>query len=141
MSTISNLDLYAYVFSSLSHDPAFEMLKERYNDILADLVSAKANANCSCRGRVLNYINKKYQEEENEKTFLDGIFSIPEVKTQAESTIAENKARAANALSGKILTVMKKDNYWQDFFNSVSRNSFRSFSVVDKGDSVDVYFL
>jgi len=140
MNTIQDNELYAYIFAALGHEPSFELLKTRYNDILADLVSAKANANCSCRGRVLRYITIKYQDEA-EKTFLNEIFSIEEIKKPAEAIIIENKNKIANSLSGKIITVMKKDNYWEDFNNSIIRNNYRSFSVIDKGDSIDVYFL
>jgi hypothetical protein len=140
MNTIPENSLYAYIFASLAHDPSFELLKDRYPDILADLVSAKSNANCSCRGRVVSYINQKYQID-SEKTFLNEIFSNETIKLEAEKQIVETQARIANNFAGKIITVMKKDDYWKDFHLSTLRGSYRAFSVVDKGDSVDVYFL
>lgn len=140
MNTINADHLYAYIFASLAHDPSFELLKNRYSDILADLVSAKSNANCSCRGRVIAYINQKYQID-TEKAFLDEIFLNEQIRVEAEKQIEENQARIANNFSGKIITVMKKDDYWKDFHLSTLRGSYRAFSVVDKGDSVDVYFL
>lgn len=131
---------YAYVFAALAHDSSFELLKQRYQTILADLVSAKENANCSCRGRVVAHLTEKYKLQE-EKDFLNPIFAVPEVKTNAEIQIARQREMAANALSGKIVTLIKRDNYWQDFMKHSANGTFRSFSVVDKGDSVDVYFL
>lgn len=140
MDNIQDNQLYAYIYASLDYNESLEALKTRYSAILADLVSASTNPTCACRGRVLNYISAKYQEQE-EKDFLNKIFYIEQVKTKAEFTITENKNRAANTLGGKILTIVKKDDYWKDFHNSISRSNYRSFSIVDKGDSIDVYFL
>ncbi len=140
MNTINQENLYAYVFAALEHDASFELLKTRYSEILADLVSSKSNANCSCRGRVVAYIHQKYTIEA-EKAFLDEIFSKEEVAVPAQNQLKENEIRVANSLSGRVVTVMKKDNYWKDFHSSTLRGNYRAFSVVDKGDSVDVYFL
>ena len=140
--TIAVNNIYAYIFSALNDDPSFALLKERYSDILADLVSSKSNANCSCRGRVVSYITEKYKISE-EKIFLDQIFSNEKIKTPALKMIEEQKFNMMNSLSGKIITLVKKDNYWKEFYesNTNARGNWRAFSIVDKGDSVDVYFL
>jgi len=140
MNNIPDNELYAYIYASLDHDESLQLLKVRYSAILADLVSASTNPTCACRGRVLSYVSGKYQEQE-EKDFLNKIFYTEQVKTKAEFTITENKNRAANTLGGKILTIVKKNDYWKDFHSSISRSNYRSFSIVDKGDSIDVYFL
>jgi len=140
MNAIPDNLLYAYIFATLADDPSFLLLKDRYPDILADLVSAKSNSNCSCRGRVIAYITQKYGTD-TERVFLDGIFSNETVVRNAADQIKQNQEKITNTLSGKIFTLMKKDNYWEEFTQTAANKMFRSFSIVDKGDSVDVYFL
>jgi hypothetical protein len=132
-------NIYAYIFSALNDDSSFGLLKDRYPDILADLVSAKSNANCSCRGRVVSYIIEKYKISD-EKIFLDQIFSNEKTQAAAIKMLEDQKQSTLHSLSGKIITLVKKDNYWKEFYDS-NRGNWRAFSIVDKGDSVDVYFL
>jgi len=140
MNTIPEHLLYAYIFAALEDDTSFSLLKDRYPDILADLVSAKSNSNCSCRGRVVSYITQKYKTD-TERVFLDGIFSKEKTINNASNQIKQNQETITNTLSGKIFTLMKKDNYWEEFTKTTFGKMFRSFSIVDRGDSVDVYFL
>ena len=140
MNKIPDNLLYAYIFAALAHDPSFLLLKDKYPDILADLVSAKSNSNCSCRGRVVSYISTKYKID-TERVFLDKIFSNQEIITNASDQIKQNQDKLNSSLSGKIFSLMKKDNYWEEFTQTASNKMFRSFSIVDKGDFVDVYFL
>ncbi len=140
MNTIPEHLLYAYIFAALEDDESFSLLKDRYPDILADLVSAKSNSNCSCRGRVVSYITQKYKTD-TERVFLDGIFSKEKTINNASNQIKQNQETITNTLTGKIFTLMKKDNYWEEFTKTTFGKMFRSFSIVDRGDSVDVYFL
>ena len=141
---MNNQQFSHYVFTVIENDQYFDQLKNKYTEILADLTSSKVNPNCSCRNRVVNHLHPKYMSGGEDKTFLDTFFEKQEIKEKAEAKIMEMQIRIQTQSLPRILNVVKSGpDYWENFVKSqvTGKIAFRSFSVVDKGDSLDVYFI
>jgi hypothetical protein len=67
----------AFLKVFIKDDIVFNSLKEKFPEIIADLTTLKNNANCSCRGRIANYLISKI---ENEKDFFSYMFSEENIK-------------------------------------------------------------
>jgi len=145
------MNIAPYLDILVKNEKIFEALKNKYPDILADLTSSKFNPTCSCRGRVSNYINKKYTE--GDKDFIDFLLNMEEIKDQKiamDKLIKESeekmKQRAQDAKDisvSNIYQVPKGAKGWEDFNKFVTEKGipFRSFSILDKGEFLEVYFL
>ena len=145
------MNITPYLDLMVKNDRIFEALKHKYPDLLADLTSSKYNPTCSCRGRVANHLNKKY--EEGDKDFIDFILSLEEIRKEKEEidqVIKEKENQPKKELealrensTSHIYQVPKGPKGWEDFnqFVMEKRIVFRSFSVLDKGDHLEVYFL
>lgn len=145
------MNIGPYLDILVKNEKIFESLKNKYPEILADLTSAKFNPTCSCRGRVATHLNKKYTE--GDKEFIDFLLSVEEIKEQKEKIDVllkemeeKNKARAEVAKDSSISNIYqvpKGPKGWEDFSKFVNEKgmAFRSFSVVDKGEFLEVYFL
>ncbi len=141
---MNNQQFSHYVFTVIENDQYFDQLKNKYTEILADLTSSKVNPNCSCMNRVVNHLHPKYMSGGEDKTFLDTLFEKPEIKEKAEAKIMDMQIRIQTQALPRILNVVKSESgYWENFVKTqvLGKISFRSFSVVDKGYSVDVHFI
>jgi hypothetical protein len=67
----------AFLKVFIKDDIVFNSLKEKFPEIIADLTTLKNNANCSCRGRIANYLISKI---ESEKDFFSYMFSEENIK-------------------------------------------------------------
>ena len=145
------MNIGPYLDILVKNEKIFEALKSKYPDILADLTSSKFNPTCSCRGRVTAFLNKKYTE--GDKDFIDFLLNLEEIKIQKlqidesikKMEAERNKTIAAireNSISN-IYQVPKGPKGWEDFTKFVVEKNimFRSFSVVEKNDYLEVYFL
>ena len=117
-------------------DSVFEQLKSDFPDILADLVTFKGNANCSCRGRVVKFFGDKLTQDAN---ILEKYIKNPSALNEELQSL--QVSRIANNYSGKVITIDKGEAAWQTFSQSIIGKVFRSFSVVEQKDSLEVYFL
>jgi hypothetical protein len=121
-------------------EPDFkEELKQAAPSIIADIESAAVNANCSCRGRVEQYIGEhtevigtllhQYAITNNK---LDDVMSL-------FSEIVERQ-RLAN-ISGRVAKTTVKD--WAKFAENINKSNleFRGFSASVVGEEVYVFFL
>jgi len=145
------MNIVPYLDLLVKNEKIFEALKAKYPDILADLTSAKFNPTCSCRGRVSAHLNKKYAE--GDKDFIDFLLNMEEIKEQKASIDKavkeiEDKTKqriqdAKDVSTTNIYQVPKGPKAWEDFNKFVSEKGipFRSFSVLDKGEFLEVYFL
>lgn len=145
------MNLAPYLDILVKNDKIFEALKNKYPEILADLTSSKFNPTCSCRGRVINYLAKKYVE--GDKDFIDFLLNLDEIKAlkiQIDDSIKKKEEERVKAVSvakensiSNIYQVPKGPKGWEDFTKFITERNvmFRSFSVVDKGDYLEVYFL
>jgi hypothetical protein len=146
------MNIGPYLDVLVRNEKIFEALKNKYPEILADLTSAKFNPTCSCRGRVAAHLNKKYQE--GDKDFIDFLLNMDEIK-DGKAKIDEmlkkieekNKEKAQEVAKdtsvSNIYQVPKGPKAWEDFHKFVNEKGipFRGFSLLDKGDYLEVYFL
>lgn len=137
-------DVAKYLDALVKNDEVFESLKNRYPEILADIVSSRENPNCGCRSRTANHITKKYIENEQEKAYIESLLSRQDVidhSEQIEKQIQENVAKHTYPKSKYILS--KGDDSWNAFANWMKTNNiqFKSFSVVEKENHLEVYVI
>lgn len=145
------MNITVYLDLLVKNEKIFEALKNKYPEILADLTSSKFNPTCSCRGRVGTFLNKKY--EEGDKDFIDFILSLDEIKEE-KSKIDEaikrqeenRKVQVIDKLengTNHIYQVPKGPKGWEDFNKFVHEKGiiFRGFSIVEKENYLEVYFL
>ena len=105
-------------------------------EIYADIESASTNLNCSCRGKVENYVNSN---REKCGKFLNE--SSAEIKALVNLHDIEEKYKVT-PYNGKIERV--KVSEWNIFSQKLSndRAVYRQFSVLKVDDEyVDVFFL
>lgn len=120
----------------IKNDSIFEQLKTDFPEILADLTTFKTNPNCSCRGRVFKFFSDKVTQEPGslDKYVKDaGALTAELIKIQNE--------RMLNNYSGKILVIDKTEQAWAQFASTVLTKSFRGFSVVERDNSIAIYFI
>jgi hypothetical protein len=117
-------------------ESVFEALKTDFPDILADLVTFKSNPNCTCRGRVFKFFTEKLEQnpEALNKYVKDAAALTAELETIG-------RQRTLNNYSGKVFTIVNSEPAWEEFSKTLAGKMFRSFSVVDKGDNLKVYFV
>jgi len=105
-------------------------------EIYADIESASTNPNCSCRGKVENYVNSN---REKCAKFLNE--SSSEIKSLINLHDIENKYGFV-IYGGKVERV--KVTEWSDFSQKLNndRAAYRQFSLLRVDDEyVDVFFL
>lgn len=135
MITLSNLqDSIQFL---IKDDNTFNRLQADFPDILADLVSFKNNPNCSCRSRVVKFFGDKLQQDPS----LLNKYIYDHVGLHNAISIAQ-QMRQINNYSGKIITIPKTEEAWKNLSIDINNGKmFRGFSVVEKEDSIVVYFL
>jgi len=117
-------------------DFVFEQFKSDFPDILADLVTFRANPNCTCRGRVFKFFTEKLEKE---PTSLNK-YVKNEAALQAElKTISDQ--RLANSYAGRVFVIAKTEEAWAEFARNLVGKAFRSFSISERENAVAVYFL
>jgi hypothetical protein len=105
-------------------------------EIYADIESASTNPNCSCRGKVENYVNSN---REKCAKFLNE--SSPEIKALINLRDIEEKYKFV-IYNGKVERV--KVTEWSNFSQKLNndRAMYRQFSLLKVDDEyVDVFFL
>lgn len=105
-------------------------------EIYADIESASTNPNCSCRGKVENYVNSN---REKCGKFLNE--SSPEIKALINLRDIEEKYKFV-IYNGKVERV--KVTEWNNFSQKLNndRAMYRQFSLLKVDDEyVDVFFL
>lgn len=120
----------------LRTESIFEELKKDHPDILADLVTFKSNPNCSCRAKVFKYFTDKITE--NPSALDKYIVDKEELQKEVDKLYA---ARMQNSYSGKVVTIPNNEDSWKELGLQASTKAFRSFSVVNNGDTLTVYFI
>jgi hypothetical protein len=118
-------------------DTIFNSLQNDFTEILADLVSYKNNPNCSCKGRVNKFFADKLQE--NPQILNKYITNPPFLQNELDKL---SLTRQQNNYSGKIITIPKTEQAWQQLALEINRGKlFRSFNVVERDNEIVVYFL
>jgi hypothetical protein len=136
----------------IKNDGLFNSLKNKFPEILADLTSSRENPNCSCKGRVRNYLRSKFATE---KEYFDSILNLEEIKKiieekkeDIENLVVDRQTEVVypgtfGANSGKIFKIGKTEEDWNNLFKRLLRERFffRSFSIIEKEDQLIVYFI
>ena len=133
--------------ASLASNPV-----EQKNTLRMPESSTNLAANCSCKGRVRNYLRSKFTTE---KEYFDSILDLEEIK----KIIEEKKQDIENLVvdrhtelvypgtfgtnGGKIFKIGKTEEDWNNLFKRLLREKFffRSFSIIEKEDQLIVYFI
>lgn len=145
--------IHRYYDVIIHDDFVFDQIKKKYPELEIDLVSSKENPNCECKNRVINYLTIKLNISDD-KVFLESLIEDQRLKTLrttadknwefmiGEEAIRTTQYSAEYAVADKIYRVDKNDQAWKDFVIKIRASLiFQSFSVVDKGDYIEVYFL
>jgi hypothetical protein len=114
------------------NDKAWERIKTDYPTQLADLTSWKENPDCACGGRVVKFfadkageLDKYIDDEEKFDKYMD----------------ATMKHQQENLIAGTIVEIPKGDAAFAAFFQTLNGKQFQMFSVVERQDTVALYFL
>jgi hypothetical protein len=114
----------------------FEQLKKDFSPILADLITFKNNPNCTCRGKVFKFFTEEIKKDSQ---ILDKyIKNTEEFKKQLLSIVEQ---RNSNNYSGRIIKIENTEEAWKSLTMNLLGKSFRTFSVIEKGDKLWVYLL
>ena len=134
-----------YLRILLDLDPVYNILKERFPNLLDDLISAKTNPSCACNQRIVEGLIKSYQESDESKNLIDDIFSRPDVVESAKNydEAIEQWQRKEKDFFGKIHIVGKSSEDWRDFGNFVRNQGLhiQGMSVIEKPDNLEVRFI
>lgn len=120
----------------LSDNDTFENLKKDFPEILADLTTFRDNPNCSCRGRVFKFFGEKLAANAD---ILDPYIKDTNSLNARLQHAAQQKM--INTYTGKVFTIDKGEEAWKAFASTLATKIFRGFSVVERADSVVIYFL
>jgi len=134
MVTLTNVSDVVTVL--VRDDAVFEQMKIDHPEILADLVTFKSNPNCTCRAKVFKHFSDKINAD---STALDKYIKNKEELQKEIDKLYH--ARMQNSYSGKMITIPKNEQSWKDLGVQASSKAFRSFSVVDNGDTLTIYFI
>jgi hypothetical protein len=149
-----NLDINeirSYLDALVGVDHIYELLKERYPQNLADIVSSRENPNCGCRNRLSGFLIEQYNNP-SESDFIKKLLSDPKVierATQIQKIVEQNQrqqipqGQQQNPSNIRKYTLSKAQTGWDAFAEWIDSKQiqFKSFSVVDRGNELDVYFL
>jgi hypothetical protein len=138
MNIDKNYEFLSKIFLELlTNEPDFKPLFQALApEIYADIESASTNPNCSCRGRVENYVNTN---REKCSIFINGLSE--NIKSKIDLNDITSKYSFV-IYSGTIKRT--KISEWRNFYDQMmqERASYRAFSIVKVDDeTVDVFFL
>jgi hypothetical protein len=102
----------------------------------ADIQSASVNKNCSCRNKIINFINN------NKEKFNDFLYDFL-IRNDLLISFIEylNSSPVYKNYSGKVAKTSISE--WENFTQNIIKDnaSFRNFSVIKDGDDILVFFL
>jgi hypothetical protein len=120
----------------MQDNEVFDQLQQDFPNILADLVTFKNNPSCSCRARVVKFFTEQLIQDP--LVLNKYVKDLDALKAHLDKIMSE---RQTNNYSGKIFTIPSGQESWLSFASLLQGKMFRSFSIVDKGDEIMVYFL
>ena len=126
---------------------------EQYPHIYADVVSASESANCSCRGRVANFLQENSKDmtvffEQLLKDFPQADSFYEQIWNRIEASKTRNSAEIQNenqqlqkSLVGRVLSVKNSQEY-HDTLRGLSVQGFKynGLNVVEKDAEIRIYF-
>jgi hypothetical protein len=104
--------------------------------ISSEIESASVNLNCSCKGKIIDYI------QDNADSYLSFLYNFLITKNLLVDFIEHmNSIVIYKNYSGKVAKT--KISEWQNFATSLAEDnaSFKTFSILREGEDVLVFFL
>jgi len=140
-----NMLLHNYYRILIDNDASFNILKESFTEISEDLLSSKENPSCECNRRVFDFLYKRYNSDKKSKKIIDNLFELKEINeivTELEKQRIQLEKDAIEKIT-KIYKVGKSQKYWSDFYKTIEEKNinFRSFSILEKDDHLEIRFL
>jgi hypothetical protein len=125
-------------------DTFFDIIKLKYPETQEDMSSWKTDYSCSCGARFINFLNKKFKDEQ-EKSFINLIIKNDEVIKKAEEIRSKEEEEYKSRLfHGKVIKMDKSPQSWEELSETLLKKNaiYRAFSIIDNGDStIEVRFL
>ena len=144
---VSIIRKYIQIF--LNEKTPFNILYEKYPEIREDLTSARELVDCSCRSKVVFFLEEKIKNAED-LNLINEILLLPEVQKVKEELdyefeqeiLAFKKKIKKENNAKKIYTVSKDENEWKEFVEYAKENiEFKSFSIIEKENHLEVRFI
>lgn len=114
----------------------FDLIKNDFPAILADLITFKSNPNCTCRSKVFKFFTEEVQKNPE---VLNKYVKNQEEFTKELSKIVEQ--RNSNNYSGKVIKIENTEEAWKSLTQQLVGKAFRTFSVIEKEGQLWVYLL
>jgi len=136
------INKYSKVF--IKDQETFEELIKKYPELEMDLISARQNDNCSCHFKIKAFLEIKYFLD---KFYLDNLFFKENLfqeysKYDQELENKKQEQFIKNENFKKIHTINNNQKSWEEFQEFVKNNIiFKSFSVLQDGENLRIYFL
>jgi len=129
------MDYLKYIFYFVEDPEANKELVQKYKDLEIDLISAKDNPNCSCRGKVWEYfINKFNTEKEETNKFLTTLCEkYPLIKVRIDAF--ENNVNFIKTIH----IINNSQEAWNDFQNKLSSIDYKSISIIEKNNKFKIF--
>lgn len=144
---VSIIRKYIQIF--LNEKTPFNILYEKYPEIREDLTSARELVDCSCRSKVVFFLEEKIKNAED-LNLINEILLLPEVQKVKEELdyefeqeiLAFKKKIKKENNAKKIYTVSRDENEWKEFVEYAKENiEFKSFSIIEKENHLEVRFI
>jgi hypothetical protein len=134
----------------INDENTFNQVFEKYPELKDLLNSAKQNQNCSCKSQIIQYLNIKLNIPED-YSFFKNLLKNASVDQVLDLEMRPLDGNAGFEIDGeihpnvnaylyKVYKVEKREDSWSKFMQDLrTKILFSSFSVVDKGDYLEVY--
>lgn len=134
-----------YLRVLLDSQPVYNILQEKFPDLLDDLISAKTNPTCTCNQRIVEGLTKHYQESDESKRLIDDIFSRPDVveSIKAYEEAIEEWHKKEKEIFGKVHIIGKSSEDWNNFRNFISSQGMhiQGISTIQNGDNLEIRII
>ena len=129
------MDYLKYIFYFVEDPEANKELVQKYKDLEMDLISAKDNPNCSCRGKVWEYFINKFntQKEETNKFLIELYQKHPLIKVRIDAF--ENNINFIR----KIHVIDNSQEAWNNFQDKLSSIDYKNISVIEKNKKIKIF--
>jgi hypothetical protein len=119
----------------LTNEKIYEELRLDHPKIKAELVTFKDNPNCGCRAKINKYFLELIVKNKNylKKYILLYPNFLEEIKVK--------EILKREDYTGRLFIIDNNDESWKNFAKQTIGTVFKSFSIIERGDKIEVYFL
>ena len=135
-----NKNIIELLQSNINFEHAIDIIlknQEIYKDLFLDhpiikseLICYKETKNTDCRNKIQKYFLDLKQKEKN-ANFLEKY-----IKSQ-DDFIEEFDIK----YSGNVFSIPNNENSWKEFAQNIKMFNYKSFSVIENEDNIEIYFL